>query len=59
LEADLQPTNFKKAPFLLSSASFVISDDARFYSYDGKYIDTLSQNTKVFTSVSKDVFYHE
>lgn len=59
LEADLQPTNFKKAPFLLSSASFVISDDARFYSYDGKYIDTFSKNTKVFASVSKDVFFHE
>jgi hypothetical protein len=59
LEVDLQPTNFKKAPFLLPSASFVISDEARFYNYDGKYIDTFSKNTKVFASVSKDIFFHE
>lgn len=59
LENDLMPEQFKKAEFKLNSASFSLSWEARFYSYDGKYIDTFSKNTQVFTSVSKDVFYHE
>lgn len=59
LEANLEPKLFKKADFKLKDSLLTLWDEARFYSHDGKYRDTFSRNTKVFTSVSKDVFFHD
>ncbi len=59
LESNLNPKVFQKADFKLSSSSITLSDHARFYAFDGTYIDTLSKNTKILASVSREVWYQD